>query len=231
MDLRRALKAHGDRRKKSAIMTMCFKPVTRQLREDRLGESNLVVVTDPAIDRVLHYEAHAAPSDFPFSPSARAPVCHAATRARRARRLAIFRPRQRARAHGRARLPRGHLRARGAVPVHGQLRLPEHPGDFVVGRSTTSAGTTSTRTSWSSASTPSAWTRCARTTLFLEMSSDAGRHPMTPDANALPRGERQSVEAACGREGVRGGKTCRQKADCRPGTVLGEGARSGNVLR
>ena len=68
MDLRRALKAHVDRRKKEklAIMTMCFKPVTRQTREDRLGESNLVVVTDPAIDRVLHYEAHAAPSDVPL---------------------------------------------------------------------------------------------------------------------------------------------------------------------
>ena len=72
MDLRRALKAHVDRRKKEklAIMTMCFKPVTRQLREDRIGDPNLVVVTDPEIDRVLHYEAHAAPSDFPFSQSA-----------------------------------------------------------------------------------------------------------------------------------------------------------------
>ena len=72
MDLRKALKAHVDRRKreKLAIMTMCFKPVTRQIREDRLGESNLVVVTDPAINRVLHYEAHAAPSDVPLAGSA-----------------------------------------------------------------------------------------------------------------------------------------------------------------
>ena len=64
MDLKRALEAHLERRKteKLAIMTMCFQKLGQRLREERLGESNLVVVTDPEINRVLHYDEHPSPS-------------------------------------------------------------------------------------------------------------------------------------------------------------------------
>ena len=64
MDLKRALEAHLERRKteKLAIMTMCFQKLGQRLREERLGESNLVVVTDPENNRVLHYDEHPSPS-------------------------------------------------------------------------------------------------------------------------------------------------------------------------
>lgn len=63
MDLRRALRIHQERRAKEklAIMTMCFKPLTQQQREELLGESNLVVAMDPTINRVLHYDEHPSP--------------------------------------------------------------------------------------------------------------------------------------------------------------------------
>ena len=65
MDLKKVLDVHNSRRKKEklAIMTMCLKPVGGRLREERLGEHNLVVVTDPSINRVLHYEAHQPPNE------------------------------------------------------------------------------------------------------------------------------------------------------------------------
>jgi translation initiation factor eIF-2B subunit epsilon len=63
-DLRRAIDAHKRRRAKDklAMVTMCVKPLTQRLREERFGGQNLVFVTDPDTDRVLHYEEHAAPS-------------------------------------------------------------------------------------------------------------------------------------------------------------------------
>ena len=64
MDLRRPLEAHRERRKteRLAIMTCCFKTITRRQREEHLGESNLVVAMDPATGRVLHYDEQASPS-------------------------------------------------------------------------------------------------------------------------------------------------------------------------
>jgi translation initiation factor eIF-2B subunit epsilon len=63
MNLRRALDAHRTRRatEKLAIMTVCFKPLTQQQREEHLGESNLVVAVDPTINRVLHYDENPSP--------------------------------------------------------------------------------------------------------------------------------------------------------------------------
>ena len=63
MDLRRALEAHRERRKqeKLAILTMSFKPLTQQQREEHLGECNLVVALDPTINRVLHYDEQPSP--------------------------------------------------------------------------------------------------------------------------------------------------------------------------
>ena len=43
-------------------MTMCFQKLGQRLREERLGESNLVVVTGPENNRVLHYDEHPSPS-------------------------------------------------------------------------------------------------------------------------------------------------------------------------
>ena len=65
MDLKKVLHAHNARRKKEklAIMTLCFKPTTQALRETRFGEGNLIVVTDPDTNRVLHYETHAPPNE------------------------------------------------------------------------------------------------------------------------------------------------------------------------
>ena len=64
MDLRRALEVHRERRKteRLAIMTCCFKTISRRQREEHLGESNLVVAMDPGTGRVLHYDEQASPS-------------------------------------------------------------------------------------------------------------------------------------------------------------------------
>ena len=63
MDLRRAIEAHRERRKteKLAIMTMCVKASNRRQREERAGESNLVIALDPTVGRVLHYDDNPSP--------------------------------------------------------------------------------------------------------------------------------------------------------------------------
>ena len=175
----RALLAIGDSpEKRKARHHDHVSPASRGCaREDRLGESKLVppgnARRSPACCK---RGALAASMPVPVVVAVVEGTSSPPSRARRARRLAIFRPRQRARAHGRARLPRGHLRPRCCTCSRTTSTTRTSGATLWSGRSTSaSSGTTSTRTSWSSASTPSAWTRCARTTLFLEMSSDAGR--------------------------------------------------------
>ena len=119
-DLRRAIDAHKRRRAKDklAMVTMCVKPLTQRLREERFGGQNLVFVTDPDTDRVLHYEEHAAPS--PPAPGTAASLRPAtlATPAPRARRQPLQRPPAPARAIRPRGLPRRHMRPRGVTPLH-----------------------------------------------------------------------------------------------------------------
>ena len=229
MDLRRALKAHGDRRKKEklAIMTMCFKPVTRQLREDRLGESNLVVVTDPAIDRVLHYEAHAAPSDFPFSPSAKAPA----------------KP-QLAPVALDASLFSDHANVRVRTDVldcHVDICAPEVlylftdnfdyqniRRDFVVGTLNERELGNNIYAHFLEQREYAVRVDSLRT--YDAVSRDVvGRwaYPMTPDANALPRGERSTYAHAFANAYREKNVHVAASATVGPGTVLGEGCAIG----
>ena len=227
MDLRRALKAHVDRRKKEklAIMTMCFKPVTRQTREDRLGESNLVVVTDPAIDRVLHYEAHAAPSDVPLAGSAAkkphlSPVAVDAS---------LFSD------HANVRVRTDLLDCHVDICAPEVLYLFTDNFDYQNVRRDFVVGTLNERELGNDIyahflEKHEYAVRVDSLRTYDAVSRDVvGRwtYPMTPDANALPRGERSTYAHAFGNAYRERNVDVAVTARVGPGAVLGEGCAVG----
>ncbi len=60
MDLREALEAHRARRKreKLAVMTVCLREVSADVREGRYGDSNLTIAMDAETNKIVHYEEH-----------------------------------------------------------------------------------------------------------------------------------------------------------------------------